>query len=112
MNSTQLSFSLIVSKLSSLSFFISYTTAFVNLQTEALTSAEKTYQNMCAGVTTEGDEESGTLTDQLSHANKMVSEAEEAGKQAEMTVKHLTATVKKLKTELKVTPIYTFLIFL
>lgn len=64
---------------------------------------------MCAGVTSEGDEDSGTLTDQLSHANEVVSQAEEAGKQAEMTVKHMTTAVKKLKGELKVTssiPLY------
>lgn len=76
---------------------------------------------MRAGVTSEGDEESGTLTDQLSHANKVVSEAEEAGKQAEMTVKHMTTSLKSLKSELKVTlhlltlislhPIYVMLLF-
>jgi chromosome segregation ATPase len=71
-------------------------------KTSAHAASEKAHQNMCAGVTSEGDEESGTLTDQLSLANKAVSEAEEAGKQAEMTVKHMTAAVSKLKAELKV----------
>jgi structural maintenance of chromosome 2 len=77
--------------------------AAVASATAAFADVEKSYQNMCAGISAEeaDNDDSGTLTDQLSRAHEAASKADEAVKQGNMTAKHLGESVKGLKKELK-----------
>ena len=80
-------------------------TANVQAKREALASVEQAYQNMCAGVESTEEAAGGgdaagsmTLEGQVTKAKELASQADEAVKQGEMTAKHLTGTVKDLKT--------------
>ncbi|XP_013783818.1 structural maintenance of chromosomes protein 2-like [Limulus polyphemus] len=73
------------------------------VDSEALTAAQKHFQAVSAGLSSNEDGEEATLADQLMTAKNDIANADTETKQAEMKLKHAEGEIKKKQTDCKKT---------
>jgi len=66
-----------------------------------LKDIQEKYENMVAGISTEEGEEGASLPEQIANAHVAANTADAKGKQAKMTLDHLTKSVKTVEKDMK-----------